>query len=581
MPRKTKKKKIKPFQKERKREILKSGYEFVGLIKKIKKETLVIPDDKRKVGGTILLENCPSKYIDYKAIVRLKSKKQAEVKEILGPAGKYSTEIKALLAESGLSKNKYKKYSDNIKKISNNWQEKIKKEIPSRKDFREVPTFTIDPITAKDFDDALSISKETKNIYQIGIHIADVSFYIKADDEIYEQIVSQNFSVYLPDQTIHLLPDIFSEQICSLKPNEDRLCLSTIFKINNKGEILSANLEKTIIRSKKKFSYQEAEDIINNKKGLWSEELIILNSLAEKIRQKNMEKGMLPIEEAKKEFIFNDQGQIDKIRPKTRLKAERLIEDFMLLANQQVAKMIKKNGEAHLYRIHDEPPKEKIIQFAEILKNFGLKLPLEKGEISSLSFSKFLRNIKDHPQQQIINKLAIRSLAKAEYSSSNIGHYGLALKNYCHFTSPIRRWPDLIIHYLLKDILNNNKTKKRNIGLNEENISKANTREIEIANLERQALKLKLMEYLKDKIGLESEGLITAVTSFGFFVEEEDTGAEGLVRIFNLDGYYHFDEKNLQLTSKNKRKYSLGDRVKIRLVKIDMVKNWIDFELIN
>ena len=630
-----KKKKMKSPKTRGKSDIFKSGYEFVGLVKKINKKMIVIPDNKKENIGAIYLEDCPEKYDNHKAIIRLKSKKNGQIKEIIGPAGKYQTEIKALLIGHNLPENKYDKYSSEIKELSSNWSDRIQKEITTRKDYRQIPTFTIDPASAQDFDDALSVKKLEGDIYEIGVHIADVSFYIKPDSDIYKQIIKQNFSIYLPSKTIHLLPKIFSEQICSLKPNEDRLCLSIIFKIDTAGQIISADLEKTVIKSKKKFSYQEAENIIDTKRGPHFKELKILNSLANKIRQKNIKKGMLPLEEAKKDFTFNNQGKIIAINSKKRLKTEKMIEDFMLLANRQVAEIINKNNKKnHLYRIHDNPPIDKINQLAQILKNFGLNFPAKKMETSSLVLGDFLKNIDNHPQKEIIHKLVIRSLAKAEYSSKNIGHYGLALKDYCHFTSPIRRWPDLIIHYLLKDIINKNQTTKIytlgtksrgnntnllrlslrpaepcgiipilaprfgnenvkkhfhfthstsliKIGLNEENISRANEREIEIAEIERRALKLKLIEYLSDKIGFKSQGIIVAITSFGFFVEEEETGAEGLVRISNLKGYYHFDEKNLQLTSKGNRKYSLGDKIKIRLAKVNTINGWIDFELVD
>lgn len=502
---------------------------------------------------------------------------EAKVVEILGKAGENEAEIHSIMAEFGLPF----RFSEIVERESKKIDEGItKEELKKRRDFRDITTFTIDPVDAKDFDDALSFRKLDNGHYEIGVHIADVTHYVKPDTALDKEALDRATSVYLVDRTIPMLPERLSNQLCSLRPNEDKLTFSAVFELDKKAKIINEWFGRTIIHSDKRFTYEEAQQVLETGDGPFADELMILNDLAKKLRKERFSKGAVNFETTEVKFKLDEKGRPLAVIPKVRKDAHKLIEEFMLLANKQVATFVhsmKKGKEknTYVYRIHDFPDPEKVKDFAVFARQFGHKMNVEESSIAG-SLNKLMSEIEGKPEQNILEQIAIRTMAKAKYSTEEKGHFGLAFKHYTHFTSPIRRYPDMISHRLLQHYLQGGKS--ANKADYEEKCVHSSEREKRAADAERASIKYKQVEFMTYAEDKEYEGLISGVTEWGIYVEIIETKCEGMVRLADLaDDYYEYDEKNYRVIGKRRGKiYRLGDKIKVRVKKTDIDRRLID-----
>jgi ribonuclease R len=504
-------------------------------------------------------------------------KPEAKVVDVLGKAGENNAEIHSIMAEFGLPF----KFPEQVEKESESIDEGItKKEIKKRWDFREITTFTIDPLDAKDFDDALSFRKLDSGDYEIGVHIADVTHYVDLKSELEKEAYDRATSVYLVDRTIPMLPERLSNGLCSLRPNEDKLTFSAVFEMDDKGKIKKEWFGRTIIHSDRRFTYEEAQEVLETGKGDYAEELIILNTLAKKLRKERFNKGAVNFETTEVKFKLDEQGKPLAVIPKVRKDAHKLIEEFMLLANKQVATFVynyKKGKEKNtfVYRIHDFPDPDKVKDFSVFAKQFGHKMNVEEQSISR-SLNKLMEEIEGKPEQNILEQLAIRTMAKAKYSTEIKGHFGLAFEHYAHFTSPIRRYPDMMVHRLLQHYLDDGKPVSKEEF--EQKSLHSSEREKRAADAERASIKYKQVEFMASAENKVYEGLISGVTEWGLYVEIVETKCEGMIRLADLtDDFYEFDERSYRIVGRKRKKiYTLGDRVKVRVKKTDIDKRLID-----
>lgn len=465
-------------------------------------------------------------------------------------------------------------------------QTSIEKEAPNRRDFRDVLTVTIDPVRARDFDDAISIKELPNNQWEIGVHIADVSFYVRPGTKLDAEARLRATSIYLVDRVIPMLPHALSDDLCSLKQGVDRLTFSAVFTLDNEANILSQWFGRTIINSDRRFTYEEVERIIEKKSGEHVAELTKLKELAHKLDKKKIKAGALAFEEDEYAYEVDADGKPISIMKAERLESHKLVEDFMLLANKQVAeyvsKLVKNRDHAFLYRIHDNPDPEKLLEFMRFVKLFGHKLTHEGKKISPLALNAFLKTLAGLPEEDVLNDAAVRTMSRATYSTKNIGHFGLAFRDYTHFTSPIRRYPDLVVHRLL-DIYIKKEKMPDNYLLELDGLCTHSSEREQFATIaERDSMKLAQCRYLEHEKEKIFDGVIAWMADFGLFVEELSTGARGLVRFKSLPGdYYLFDEKKMTVTGKRHRlTYHLGDTVKIKILSSDPATRMIDFEII-
>lgn len=505
----------------------------------------------------------------------------AKVKQILGKAGSYDAEIASIAHEKGL---RFIFPNEVIVEAENISVNIPSSELDSRLDLRNEEIFTIDPEDAKDFDDAVSISKLPNNNFQVGVHIADVSHFVKKGNKIYNEAVERATSIYFVGKVIPMLPEKLSNRVCSLVPNEDRLTFSVIAELTPNGKLVDYKISKSIINSKRRFTYDEVQEIIETGKGDFYDSLIELNNLAKTLRKNRMNEGSINFITPEVKFELDENNLPVGVTIKKVKESHQLIEEYMLLANQIVAKFINSNeseAEPFIYRIHDLPEHDKLVEFSIFVKSLGYSFDPESGK-SSKQLSTFIEQIKDTPEESLINEIAIRSMAKAIYSTENIGHYGLGFSHYSHFTSPIRRLPDLIIHKILYSKLNKKKkpyTYKELVNLAEH----SSRQERAAIDAERLSVKIKQIEFLQNKIESEFEAVISGITNFGIFVKLKESLAEGLIKMRDLeDDYYVFDEKNYMLRGRrNGKKYRLGDAVNVKLIRVDKEKREIDFALLS
>ena len=564
--------------------------QFTGLIETNGKYTFLISDSQR-MHRDIFIPQSKTKNAKngQKAIVRMTDWPQeadnpfGEVLEVLGYPGENEVEMNAILADYGFPL----RFPDHVEKEAAAIPTKITdEEIAQREDFRDVLTFTIDPDDAKDFDDALSFRSLKDGKIEIGVHIADVTHYVTPGSNLDREALDRATSVYLVDRVIPMLPEVLSNQLCSLRPNETKLTYSVIFTLDEQANVYDSRVVKTVIHSDRRFTYNEVQAILEAEKGELHEALSTLNQLAKKLRDKRMNNGAIAFEKTEVKFRLNEAGEPAEILFKVQKDAHKLIEEFMLLANRTVAESIgkakKEKGEVktYVYRIHDQPNPDKVVSFVEFIRQFGYKLTNAKGGSISKSLNQLLAEIRGKAEQNAIETLAIRTMAKAEYSTDNIGHYGLAFRHYSHFTSPIRRYPDMMAHRLLFDYGRGKAS--ADVAYLEDQCEHSSDRERNAAEAERDSTKYFQVLFMKDSKGQEFDGIVSGVTDWGLFVEITQNKCEGMVRLRDLgDDYYYYDDQQHGIVGHNTgRLIQLGDEVRIRVANIDIPNKRLDFHLI-
>ena len=559
---------------------------FVGTIQISRNFAFLIPSGKVGFDIFIPLEKLKGAKNGQKAIAEIiewpgnARSPIGEIKDVLGDAGNNDTEMHAILAEFELTH----KFPVNV----DNAAEKIPLEIPEeeikkRRDVRGITTFTIDPHDAKDFDDALSLQKLKNGNWEVGVHIADVTHYVTPNTIIEDEAQSRATSVYLVDRVVPMLPERLSNGVCSLRPNEDKLCFSAIFELTEDADLVKEWFGKTVIHSNRRFAYEEAQQVIETGEGDFSSEMLTLNQLANKLREKRFKNGSIAFERVEIKFEIDDKGKPLSVYFKEAKDSNKLIEEFMLLANKRVAEFVGKPGDnkttkTFVYRIHDKPDPDKLSNFNTFIQRFGYGIQLTTSKAISSSLNNLLNNVKGKKEQNLVETLAIRTMAKAAYSTRNIGHYGLSFEYYSHFTSPIRRYPDMMVHRLLEKYLAGGRS--ANEQKYEDLCKHSSDMETRAANAERASIKYKQVEFMQDHIGKIYHGVISGVTDFGVFVEL-DNKIEGMIPIRELDDdFYIFDEKNYSLVGRHSHKtYQLGDDVTVKIWRTNLEKKQLDFQI--
>ncbi len=562
--------------------------EFVGIMDISKKHAFFIPDKtgitvhffipKEKLGKAKNGDKVIVKIVDWPEHVK---SPYGSIIRVLGKPGENEVEMVSILVENGFDMEFPKKVLAQAQALSMDIPNKV---IAERNDYRAHPTFTIDPLTAKDFDDALSIFKKENGNWEVGVHIADVTHYIIPDSKLDREAYFRATSVYLVDRVAPMFPEKISNGICSLRPHEDKLTFSALFEINPEGEVLSVDFCRAVIHSDRRFTYEEAQEVIETGEGDFVEEIQALNHLAGILRKKKFAEGAITFDKPETKFVLDETGHPIDVYIKERKDAHLLVEDFMLLANKAVAQYFTnwKDGKKKapgIYRVHDSPNMEKLEQFGELVRKFGHKLHLGTPKMIAESLNKLLKKVKGKPEQSMVETLAVRSMAKAIYTTENIGHYGLAFEDYTHFTSPIRRYPDVLVHRQLQAMLDGKPDVDRD-GI-EEKLQHSSIQEKNAARAERESVKYKQVEYLADRLGEEYEGVISGVQRYGIFVELDGNGCEGLLRTEGLGREkFIYDEDRFALIGMSSGlKYQLGDKVKVIIAATNLETRTIDFEL--
>ncbi|MEG0528906.1 MAG: ribonuclease R [Bacilli bacterium] len=507
-----------------------------------------------------------------------------EITKVLGNPEDTSVEINSILLEYGLPE----KFPEEVEEEANNLDTSIdEKEVAKRRDMRNITTFTIDPKDAKDFDDALSIQKLENGNWEIGVHIADVSHYVRPGTLIEQEAYKRATSVYLVDRVVPMLPEILSNVACSLRPNEDKYTFSGVFELDNNAKIVNTWFGRTAIHSDRRFTYEEAQAIIEGEDGDFKEEILTLDRLAKLMRAERMNVGAVNFDKVEVKFNLDEEHNPTGIYFKIGKDSNKLIEEFMLLCNKKVSEFIsldkhgKDNDNTYIYRVHDDPNPDKLIDLKNFIRQFGYELQVGDRKTTIQSMNKLLADVKGKPEENMVETLSMRTMAKAKYTTDNIGHYGLAFDYYTHFTSPIRRYPDIIAHRLLQDYLDGKKSPDSSIY--EDKAKHASSREKIAAEAERESIKYMQVKYMEQFVGQTFDAFITGVQDYGIFVEIPETRCEGLIRSRAMTGdHYYFDDKNHALVGKRTGiKYQLGSPVKIKVLNADLIKKQLDFELVD
>ena len=565
--------------------------EFVGVLIEREGKTFVAPDDQRlyvdipvpnqdksKIGSKVLV-----KIVDWDTLT-------GEILKVIGAKGENNTEMESIILERGFRIEFPHSVELEVDKIKAEYKNGFEEEIKKRRDMRGVTTMTIDPFDAKDFDDAISFVDLGNNQYEIGVHIADVSYFVTPGSELDRESEKRGLSVYLVDRTIPMLPEVLSNDLCSLNPNEDKFTFSSVFKITGEGEVLEEWFGRTVIHSDKRFTYEDANDVILGKQdGPFQPELRKLNEIAKNLEKKKTQNGAMSFDTDEVKFVLDEKGKPISVYKKSRLDTHKLVEEFMLLANRAVAKHIFMSqskglkGKQSVYRIHPSPDKDRIMNLAIFLKAMGFDLNNKDGVVTSRDLNALLKQAKGTPNEDLINTATVRSMAKATYSTKNIGHFSLAFVYYTHFTSPIRRYPDVLVHRFLERELKGGKIEVDEYAKYERIALASSELEKKASDAERASIKYKQVEYMMEHIGEIFNGNITGVTEWGIYVEEVDTKCEGMVKIRDIgDDFYSLDEKNYTIKGeKTGKKFTLGDKVKFKVVSADMEKRVLDYALVS
>jgi ribonuclease R len=550
--------------------------QYVGKVQVGKKSVFVVPDSPKIVVDFYIKGGLKAEH-DQKVLVELTKwedtkSPQGKIVKILGSSGDNNTEMNSIMYEYGLPVDFPQDVINESELIS---EVIFEKEIKKRKDFRFITTFTIDPVDAKDFDDALSVEIVDKDRIRVGVHIADVSHYVKVGSNLDKEAYKRATSVYLVDRCVPMLPERLSNGICSLKPNEDRLAFSVVFTLDLGGNILDTWFGKTIIHSDRRFTYEEAQEIIEGESGDFETEIRLLDSIARKIRKKRIESGSIEMGGIEVRFNLDEDKKPTGVYFKHQKEANKLIEEFMLLANKSVAKYLSDSNWFNIYRVHDTPNVTKLSELQQVAKNFGHQLLInsQQDELKK-SINDLLRDIKETPEENMIETLVTRCMSKATYTIKNIGHYGLGFGYYSHFTSPIRRYPDLITHRILQHKLNGDK--QGNPTKIEEQAKWCSQRELIASRAERDSIKYKQAEFLLERIGQVFDGIVSGVTDWGIYVELVESKCEGLIR-FQSIGSVKTDLQNFTITDGLGNKIRLGDPIRVSVKSVDLERKQIDF----
>ncbi|HJW17386.1 MAG TPA: ribonuclease R [Flavisolibacter sp.] len=562
--------------------------EFVGRLEMNKGYAFFIAEGNKKIPDIFIPQGSFNEAQDGdRVVVKIKewekdTKKRpvGEVISILDAEDSNDVAMKEILLENGFPLG----FSDEVLEEAVRIPDQISQdEISKRKDFRDVLTFTIDPVDAKDFDDALSLRVLKNGNYEIGVHIADVSHYVLPETALDEMAYQKATSVYLPDRVNPMLPEHISNVLCSLRPNEDKLTFSAVFQMTPKGQVKQYWIGKTAIHSDHRFSYEEVQEIIEKEDGLYRDEILLLNSIAQRLRKKRFEAGAINFSSTEVRFKLDEKGKPIGIVVKESKEAHQLIEEFMLLANKYVAENISKieinkKPIPFPYRVHDLPSEEKLLPFMAFARKFGHKFDTSTPEKIAESFNTMLKDVQGKPEQHVLEQLGIRTMAKAVYTSENIGHYGLGFEHYCHFTSPIRRYPDIMVHRVVEQVINKSIKPDKKM---EQKCKHSSERERAAMDAERAANKYKQVEYMRDFLGEEFDGVISGVAAFGFWVETIEHKCEGMVSITSLAEYDEFrlvDTDYSLVGMRSGRKFRMGDRVRIKVIAANLEKRQLDYE---
>ena len=573
--------------------------ELIGVVKEKEeggKKFFYLSPDNHRIHIRPILGEATQNDVDMKVVIDITKWSQpnldplAKITEVIGRAGDHETEMQAIIRSGGFSKNFPESVQQAAHDLHENREQIFAEAIADtkRRDMRNVTTMTIDPADAKDFDDALSLHTLENGNYEVGIHIADVSHYVEEDSPLDKEAVERGTSVYLVDRVIPMLPEVLSNDLCSLRPNEDRLAFSAVFELTPEARIEEAWYGQTIIHSDRRFSYEEAQQIIDTNEGDYVDELVTMMDLSRVLRKKRYQTGAIAFEQPEVKFELDERGAPIRAYKKERTETMMMIEDFMLLANREVATYINLKAKsqnrdlAFVYRIHDVPNPDKIEELTTFVHALGYEFEAHKGVVKATEINKLMEAVEGKPEENLIKTASIRSMAKAVYSTKNIGHFGLAFKFYTHFTSPIRRYPDLMVHRMLRRHLDGSNIGQREAAKYERISIQSSEREMEAVSAERDSIKFKQVEYMLNHVGEEFDGVITGVADWGIYVQETDSMAEGMVKLASIksDYFEHEASKYRVRGQKTGKVYHLGDPVRVKLVRADKDERQLDFELV-
>ena len=577
--------------------VLKRSYrELIGVLDKRDGQYIFVSDNRR-IHIRPLVRNATKEDEDQKIVVEIdawaegSANPEVSIIDTLGRVGDHETEMQAIIRGGGFGTDFPLEAQEAAKDLYERQAEIFEEALanPTRRDMRKVETFTIDPADAKDFDDALSFQVLADNKFEIGIHIADVSHYVRAGDVLDTEAKERGTSVYLVDRVIPMLPEVLSNDLCSLRPNEDRLAFSAVFTLDQEGAIHDTWYGQTVIHSDTRFTYEEAQTILDNETGKHYEALEKMMSIGRKLRAKRRKAGAIAFDQPEVRFELDERGAPIRAYTKERTETMLMIEDFMLLANQQVATYIhklcqeKKRDTAFIYRIHDVPNPERVEELGLFVRALGYSFETDNGIVEAKTLNQLMKDVEGTPEETLIKTATIRTMAKAVYSTKNIGHFGLAFAFYTHFTSPIRRYPDLLAHRLLRRHLDGEVISSKEIAKYEKLSIQSSEREAGAVSAERDSIKFKQVEYMANKVGETFDGVITGVADWGIYVQDTESQSEGMIRLANLTGDFFVHEKSKYRVKGEKtgKVFQLGDEIKVKLTRADVDERQLDFELAN